>query len=235
MNEQLVDEMKSALSERSAFYRFLSSIFFKEVTDELIDKLHAQVATVEDDGTLAGQGWRELRHYLSRKGPDPRTELAVDYARTFLAAGTVEGDAACPFESIYTSEEHLIMQDARDEVRLEYIRQGVNVDASLNLPEDHLSFELEFMAIMSDRAHTALVQDDAATARAALQVQRDFAQAHLLNWLPLLTEAVINTAHQEFYVAICHITQGFVEQDVELLDEMIGLLPDDSEASGSDK
>ena len=45
------------------------------------------------------------------------TDLAVDYVRTFIGHGVDAFSAAYPFESVYTSEKRLLMQEgARDEV-----------------------------------------------------------------------------------------------------------------------
>lgn len=221
MNAETIDEYCEILSERSGFYRLLAGFYFKEVTDDLINALTAFPVPDLDRESLLYQGYREMKTYLVRRGPDPRTDLAVDYARVFLSAGTYEGEAANPYESIYTSEEGLIMQDARDEVRLIFIRQGVSVDESLNLPEDHLSFELEFMAIMSEKA-LALVQEKRFTELAEnLRVQSSFIDDHLENWLPDLQQRIEGCAQQRFYPAICMITRGYVGEDKKLLGDMI--------------
>lgn len=228
MDERLAEEFREAFVQRAAFYRVLASIYFKEVTDEVIGRLDRMPVPDEADAPALCAAMRELKRYLVRKGPDPRTDLAVDYARAFLAAGVYEGDAACPFESIYTSEERLIMQDARDEVRAVYLANGVNVDQGLHLPEDHLSFELEFMAIMSDRAAallpgTGFTGDLEGLAR-NLRTQRAFAQEHIANWLPAFEKQVVALTEQGFYPAVTHIAQAYVDDDVALLGEMLAML-----------
>lgn len=223
-------ELSELFADREAFYRLMSSLFFKEVSEELIGTLEGLPAPV-DDGSLFAQGWRELKFYLARKGPDARTDLAVDYARAFLAAGVLEGTAACPFESIYTGEEPLIMQEARDDVRALFISQGVNVDEALHLPEDHLSFELEFLAIMSDRAVEACAQEDEATLVQNITLQHTFLRDHILNWLPLLEENLIAVARQKFYPAVLRITEGYAQLDEELLADLLKEFDASDEAS----
>ena len=44
------------------------------------------------------------------------TELAIDYVRTFIGHGVNGYSAAYPYESVYTSERRLMMQEARAEV-----------------------------------------------------------------------------------------------------------------------
>ena len=230
------DEFSEACQQRASMYRVLSSVYFKEVTDEFIKRIEALPLPDEQDAPELLGAMRELKRYLLHKGPDPRTELAVDYAHVFLAAGVYEGDAACPFESIYTSEKGLIMQDARDEVRAVYIANGVDVDHELHLPEDHLAFELEFLAIMSDRVAEMLAPDASGpegalaggellkTLESNIVTQRTFVGDHLLNWLPKLEEKVVELSAQGFYPAMMHLTQAYVACDAALLDEMIGVV-----------
>ena len=65
---------------------------------------------------LIAEGFEDIRRYLRKCDTGTRQELAVDYAHTFLAAGNYESFAATPYESVFTSETGLLMQDARDEV-----------------------------------------------------------------------------------------------------------------------
>ncbi|KAB1642390.1 molecular chaperone TorD family protein [Ellagibacter isourolithinifaciens] len=39
---------------------------------------------------------------------------------------------------------------ARDDVRARYLACGFTLDKDISLPEDHLSFELEFMALLCE-------------------------------------------------------------------------------------
>lgn len=225
MQDSVKQELSQACKERADFYRLLASLYFKEVSEEFLEQMPLLAGSEASGNEKMDRGFKALRQYSVRKGPDPRTDLAVDYARVFLSAGIYEGDAANPYESIYTSEEGLIMQDARDEVRLIYLKQAINVNDELNLPEDHLSFELEFLAIMADRVQELLASSgDAGEVAANLGVQRAFIDEHLLNWLPMLAQRVKDCAEQPFYPAILDITQGFLEEDRALLEEMLSLV-----------
>ena len=207
------DEFSEACQQRASMYRVLSSVYFKEVTDEFIKRIEALPLPDEQDAPELLGAMRELKRYLLHKGPDPRTELAVDYAHVFLAAGVYEGDAACPCES-----------------------NGVDVDHELHLPEDHLAFELEFLAIMSDRVAEMLAPDASGpegalaggellkTLESNIVTQRTFVGDHLLNWLPKLEEKVVELSAQGFYPAMMHLTQAYVACDAALLDEMIGVV-----------
>ena len=65
-----------------------------------------------------------MKEYLRHRDSGTRQELAVDYARVFLCAGMYEQLMAPPYESVYTSEEHLLMQDARDSAVAFYLARS---------------------------------------------------------------------------------------------------------------
>lgn len=224
MNETLKRECMEVLAERASFYRLLSSLYYREVDDDLLARLDALRVDEADLDEEMAAGYRELLRYLARRGPDARTDLAVDYARAFCAAGTYEGDAACPYESIYTSEEGLVMQEARDEVRALFLAHGVNVSEEVHEPEDHVSFELEFMAVMSERAAQALEAGDVQALAEALHTSGAFAQDHLLNWFDAWGERVDACTEQRFYPAVFKITRSYVRNDRELVAQMEDVL-----------
>ena len=58
------------------------------------------------------EGYKEIEEYLENINEDSINELAADYARTFLGAGLSNGSAAFPYESVYTSKDRIVMQDA---------------------------------------------------------------------------------------------------------------------------
>ena len=62
------------------------------------------------------EGYRLMAKFMSNVWENSLTDLAVDYVRTFIGHGVDAFSAAYPFESVYTSEKRLLMQEARDEV-----------------------------------------------------------------------------------------------------------------------
>ena len=154
--------------------------------------------------------------------PNVLSLLRVDYARIFLAAGVYEGETAVPYESVFTSEDGLMMQAARDDVLEYYRKEGLAVDGSLQTPEDHIAFELEFLALLCDHMADALEASDDAEAVRLASVQRSFAESHVLNWAGALAERVDDYAEEAFYPAFMRYAIAFVEDDVAFLGEALG-------------
>ena len=205
--------------DAAALYRFYSSAFLYELTAEqiellagLVDDLAADLA--EDDDSPLAQGVRQMRTYLARRGADARRDLAVDYARVFLAAGVFEGDTAVPYESVYLSKEGILMQEPRDGVVACYRAAGFAVREDLAVPEDHAGFELEFCALLCDRVAEALEAGDPSDAavRECVGTLDAFAEAHLLSWLPLLQERVDTWAELRFYPAFMRMVIGTLHE-----------------------
>ncbi len=143
----MLEQVRAAEEARAAFYRTLASFYFKELDQDGIDRLAASdLAAIEADDALMRAGYADMAAYLARRDGGTRQELASDFACALLAAGSYEERRATPYESVFTSESGLLMQEARDDVYRLFCEQHLAVDEALRTPEDHLSFELEFMA-----------------------------------------------------------------------------------------
>lgn len=206
---------------REGLYRFLSRVFRVEATEAFLDDLKTlQFPETGEEDSFA-EGINELKAFIAKPGIDPRTDLAVDYARVFLGAGIADGSAAFPYESVYTSPEHLMMQDARDEVVALYLQKGLGVTDENHDPEDHIAFELDFMAHLIHEGIEAAEGNNTEALMESLQEQNTFLQTHLLNWVGEFCEDVATYASSGFYKATAKILQGYLAMDGGLLNELL--------------
>ncbi len=169
----------------------------------------------------ATKGNRLIATYLSGIWENTLTELAADYMRTFFGHGYSGHAAAYPFESVYSSEKRLLMQSARDEVLALYRAAGLSKQESWKEGEDHIALELEYLQILSDRTAEALCQGDTDTAASWVRTQYNFLDVHLASWAPLLTAEVKKFAKTDFYRGLAFLTEGFLETDREVLEELL--------------
>ena len=230
------------LMDTAGFLHTLSSILFLELTQTQIDALKdldwTQMAT-DDMSPEMASGYKGIGRYLARSGANVRQDLAVEYARIFLGAGVSEEQLAVPFESVFTSPEGIMMQDSRDDVVRVFRSQGMAVDKDLNVPEDHISFELDFLAFMAERTAAALdAQDGSATKDPAdpatatnqadavnqvadlISVQVSFIENHLLNWIDPLMERVEACALSPFYPSVMKVLKSTLTEYKAALQEM---------------
>lgn len=214
----LVGEMRA----RADFYRFLSDTLLHEFSAEQIAKFR-NIRIDDDLDSDISAGFARIRRYLTTAGADPRTDLACDYARVFLSAGVYDGLTAEPYESVFTSEDQIMMQDSRDDAVRIYRENGVDVDPGLRMPEDHLGLEFEFMAVMAEKTAAALAGQDVSSegVQELLRTQCVFLERHILNWIELLDEKVEEFAELPFYPAIMDIAGSFVLDDKACLDALL--------------
>ena len=223
-NELTLEEREAltAMCEKRALtYGFLARLYFKEVDEAELKKLKGMGFPLHTGSQAADRGYWMLTHYLSNTWENSLEELARDYTKAFIGAGTDGFSAAHPFESVYRSKECLLMTDARDEVLALYRSEGLEKDSSWKEGEDHLALEFEFMQTLARRTIEALQNDDLDLAANLLETQRNFLNDHISQWVFLFTADVKRFALTEFYQGLALITEGFVETDKEFLDALV--------------
>ena len=201
----------------------VARLFRVEIDQEQLDVLRSMRFPAATGNANTDKGYRLLSEYLSRVSGKTLLELAVDYVRVFMGNTNEIDGAAFPYESVYTSEKRLRMQEARDEVLAIFRAYGLDKDESWKDAEDHVALELEFMKALGERADEALAAGDADKAAEFFAAQKNFLADHILNWVPMLTSDMRHFAKTDFYLALAYLTDGFLETDREFLAD---LLPD---------
>ena len=234
--QQEADDALQLLDSRRSIYAFLARVFEKEVSITFLKQCTSKEnpllqmasndnpAEGEGDKEL-GEGFRELTKYLngtSRKDlTSTKLELDIEYANLFLG---VKGKPPHPSESVYTTEDHLLMQKARDEVMFAYRAAGVDKVTEFREPEDHIAIELQFMAFLCEKTARAFKARNRMDVEKFLKMQEDFLIKHLSLWVPGLTKDILESGTVEFYRGAAKILDGFVKADsgnVAYLEESI--------------
>lgn len=216
-NQQIAEAMES----RAATYGLLARLYRREVDQPLLDELKALHFPMNTGNGLVDSGYRLMVSYLSKTWENTLTELAADYLRTFLGHGIDGHSAAYPYESVYTSERRLLMQDARTEILALFRANGLEKDPSFKDAEDHIALELEFMQMLALRCADALRTSQDDDALALVRSQATFMDDHLMAWAPLFTTEMLKFAKTDFYRGLSRITEGFLTEDQKTLEEML--------------
>lgn len=223
MADATLADIAALCRQRAATYGLLGRLYRVEVDQALLDNLHAMRFPASTGTPACDAGYRALATYLSNADERSVTELAVDYTRTFIGYGVDSYSAAYPYESVYTSEKRLKMQEARDEVLAIYHAYGLAKNEAWRESEDHIAVELEFMQFMAERTAVALDEGDEDRAVQLLAVQQGFLDEHLGAWAPMLTTDIRRLAKTDFYRGLADLTDGFLAEDdsflATLLDE----------------
>lgn len=229
--QQALEALAALNDQRAATYRMLSRMYRVEADQEMIDTLSGLRFPAATGNESADAGYRLIARYLSNRWPNTLTDLAIDYARCFIGDGMDAYAAAYPYESVYTSEKRLMMQDARDEVLAIYRSAGLDKQASWRDGEDHIALELEFMGAMASRTAEALRGGDEDGACELLGLQRTFLADHVASWVPMMTCDLRKYAKTDLYQGLALLTDGFVALDGEFLGEVLDEGEGDASAS----
>lgn len=214
-------EQTTMHENRRLMYAFLSRMYEREVTTDLIKELADEKYEVSQVVALQrfrdvqlGRGFETLARYLKgASGRDPgevKLELAVEYANLFLG---VKRRPKHPSESVYLSKEQSMYQEPRDRVLANYWNAGVSKTKEFTEPEDHVAIELQFMEYLCRRTVEALKKGGRDEVVRNLEIQKEFVNDHLARWVPALTKDILASAEVDFYKGVAEITDAFVRLD----------------------
>lgn len=214
------NELSELMMNRAQMYGMLARLYRVEVDLSILRELQSMRFPAATGNAKADEGYHLLFDYLKGAWEDSITELAIDYVRTFIGHGVNGYSAAYPFESVYTSERRLLMQEARAEVLATLREHNLKRDRWTE-GEDHIAIELEFMQRLSLETADLLVSGDEDGAIANITTMRTFAEDHLLNWLPFFVSDMRKYSKTMFYQGLAQLTMGYVEDDFALLTELL--------------
>jgi TorA maturation chaperone TorD len=215
--------LNKIISNRAGMYGFLARLYRDEVDRQLLDRIAGMDFLIKFDLPEITEGFRKLKDCLDHRNENTIFDLATDYAGIFIVAGG-KGDCAYPYESVYSSPQKLVMQDARDQVLKLYRENGLDKSPESIESEDHIAVELEFMSYLCHRISGALTADDKDLALSILKKQRSFLEEHLLNWVPAFCRDIERIAAGDFYKAMAKITAGYLHLEQEVIGELMNTI-----------
>jgi len=211
-----MQELQTIFKDRQAIYQILASLYESEVDETMLGVL--QEIHFPEGNDEIGKTGDALNKAIQALSPSDLDDLAADYARTFLSAGVADEPSAFPIESVYTSHEKLIMQDAYEAVLMILRKHGLT-PSKKDLYPDHLGVELEFMAFLCKKAIDSLEEGNKEAAEEILETQKDFLQDHLLNWTGKFFEDQRSVASSDFYQSLASFAEAFLSEEKKLLTE----------------
>ena len=216
-----LEDMKELMINRAKLYSFFSRIYREEVDKELLDRLKVNSDLKDIDDPEMVKRYSDLRKFLQNKEftGEFLDDLAADYADLFLGIGK---HPAHPYESVYRSEDHIVMREPRSEVLKIYSSEGLQKVDEFKEPEDHIAIEFEFMAYLCLKIKDTLDSNDKAGSLKLLKAQNDFLEKHLLSWIPSFCDDIVNgSAKYDFYKSMGAITRRYLVIDGETMSKLI--------------
>lgn len=194
---------------RSHLYGILATVYRQEASSELLKRIKdPQFSIVLSDLEI------DLFGDLSQNSEEELLEaLAVEHARLFLGPGK----HVSPHESVHHKREDgqwgQLWGASTVEVKKFIEATGLNYDGAYRGVPDHISVELEFMELLTQKQAQAESEKDEEGAQRYLEVEKRFLQEHLIRWVPEFCEAVRERADLSFYRELAGLTRRFIEFD----------------------
>jgi TorA maturation chaperone TorD len=222
------------LEGRTTSYKMFARLFFKPLKEEDIEDFAnadfcARSKELEGTGLLA-EGFNDMGRALNKRHTGTRSLLATDYTMCFDGLEAVEDLVASPYASVFLGSEALLYQEPRAAVYKLFQTEGIGLKAGVDLPEDHLSFELEFLAMLSERAASALKENNLDAVRHNLQSSLEFIEGNILTWIGMLRERAEKILKYRFYRGALKATQGYLELDIQTITEIMQELDNANES-----
>ena len=135
--------------------------------------------------------------------------LKIDFTRLFVGPFKV---LAPPYGSVYL-EDGKMMGESTIDVRNWYEKDGL--DVVINDAPDHIAMELEFMYYLVAKQTQATNAGNLQDIQDCQRKQKMFLSSHLARWLPPFAKNVQENAQTTFYKKLAHLTEIFVQRDLE--------------------
>lgn len=163
--------------------------------------------------SLLREGLTEIPTELCQATLD---RLAADYADIYLTYGL----RAAPCESVWMDDDNLTLQEPTFQVRAWYRRYGLAVTDWRKRSDDHLVYELRFLAHLLDGEGEG----------ADLTEVTRFMDEHPLRWVSQFAERVAARCETRFYAGLALLTAAYLEELRDLLAEITGTTRPSAEA-----
>ena len=217
MEHLTVKERAGCATGRSSIYGFISTLFREEIT---MEQLH-QLKTRAFIKALFEPGSQFYDVLLDKPEEQLIEDLAVEYARLFLGPDK----HISPHESVHHDRDGgdwgALWGKSTVEVKKFIESAGLEYITEYSGMPDHISVELEFMQQVTSREAQAWESNDSEGALYCLKMEKKFLDDHIMKWIPLFCDKIIDAAELSFYSEIAKLTKSFLEIDIDEIAQTI--------------
>ncbi|MFV2033605.1 MAG: molecular chaperone [Halocynthiibacter sp.] len=185
-------DLAGTATERAQFYRLLAAIFCQEPGKELLEQLRSRRVQnlLSQSGIELGDG------FVKKPMHDLQEELSEEFTRLFLGPGK----HISPHESVQLKRGSGTLWGDKTVLVKRFIEAaGFDYGHDFSGIPDHVSVELEFLALLTQAEADNWATGDQAAARNVLEWQLDFIARHAGKWVPRFCGKVAKEAKLPFY------------------------------------
>ena len=211
------DELARSAIERSRLYGLLATVFRREPSAEFL----CQMKTPEMMVALAGAGIDLGEEFETERFADIAENLAIEYTRLFLGPGK----HISPHESVQLKRGSGILWGQETvAVRKTYRAAGFDIGETETDIPDHLSVELDFLALLAKEEAQAWEQKDQELTAKSLHLQHGFISRHLGKWAAGFCAKVKEEADFAFYPAFAELLRGYLSGEKSEIAKRLNLI-----------
>jgi len=206
---------KEGAKSRCDTYGFLAGIFRQELTAQQIkEMINSGVLDM-----LIELGAKIDRNFFNKPAEQVEEALAIEYTALFIGPGKHIN----PHESIYvpdsTGKVGYYWGECTADMKKWVEHYGLKMSEKFESIPDHISIELEFMQRVIEQEHLSWQRNDEETAKRCIEVEKTFFNKHIIKWVPLFLNRVIDSASLDFYRETAKIGKDFISDEGNLLNE----------------
>ena len=225
------DGLARLMESRASSYRLFARLFLKPLSEGDVAVLAGAdyVAYAQELGRESPlfRGFNDMGRGLRRRHTGTKSVLASDYSMCFDGLASADGKVAVPYASVFRSEKGLLYGPPRAEALAAFCAQGVGLKEGIDLPEDHLSFELEFLGYLAQKTAEALRQHDGQGARRLVADAQAFLGDQVLSWSDALFDVARRLLATRFYQGVVEATQAYLSLDEQVLADVAETLSEE--------
>jgi TorA maturation chaperone TorD len=200
-------ENRDVAKQRSHIYGLLAAFYRQEVTSDFLK----QIKDPQFLGVFSALGLDLGQDLFLKSEESVLEEMSVEYARLFLGPGK----HISPHESVHLPEEEggtgQLWGEPAVKVKKFIEAAGLHYKSEYSGLPDHISVELEFMQHLTLREAQAWEEDGRKETEFYLKIEKAFMEEHLIRWIPIFCEKVMEETEMPFYKGMAALTKRFIE------------------------
>ncbi len=220
----MIEDKEAFLRCRPFAYALMARLF-KNEPEEGVVALLSEKATIEAILVAAGGDCRaaDALTEMAASAEEAGIErLRSEFTRLFLGPARLP---VPPWESVFSTGEPLLFQQATAEVRQAYRAHGFEVGGYPKEADDHLAVELEFLARLGEAIICAWESGDAEAARRMACGYGEFLRTHPCSWFGPFAEQLEAYAEKgtvgRFYPQAAALAALLCRYDQEVSAELV--------------
>jgi DMSO reductase family type II enzyme chaperone len=199
---------------RKNMYGFLSRIFLKEPTKDIVEILQnpdflSNLSEMEFNGAL------DHFNRFSESFSGEIDDLEIEYSRLFIIPD--KKHYVTPYESVYLTG--MLSQAPTVQVKRIYDKNGLEISQDFDDFPDHIGIELEYMHYLCNKEAQLWDSKNKEDTIECLDKEKEFLEKHLGVWTQNLSEKILNKSENDFYKGFAELLTAFIEYDKKILNE----------------